>query len=172
MLTDARHAWLGYLAVSFVVVPVLFVARHRRSPFVVRIPPADRYGWIEVIYAGTLIGYTCWLLVSPPAAPSEPLAGWLLSILGTLLIVCSVVGMGPHWRIGQDPEDTRVERVTAGLYGLIAHPIYAGMILVAGGVCLLDDGVARSVLLLSTTSLYTLVQSSAEAAHWSGRAAR
>ncbi|MEM9372862.1 MAG: methyltransferase [Planctomycetota bacterium] len=170
-MTDARHAWLGYLILSFVLIPLLFVLRHRRSPFVVRIPPADRYGWIEAIYACTLIGYTAWLLVLPPAAPAHAIAGWMMFVAGALLVTCAVLAMGPSWRIGQDPDDTGVEQITSGLYGSIAHPIYAGMILVAAGVSLLDDRMPRSVLLLALTALYTLIQSAAENARWSGRAA-
>ncbi|MEM1071921.1 MAG: methyltransferase [Planctomycetota bacterium] len=171
MPIDARHVWIGYLLIGFVAVPIVFVIRYRRSPFVARVPPSDTYGWIEALYAVSLSVYTAWLLALPPALPVAPVAGFALAILGLAVVLTGSIQLGPHWRIGQDRSDLSTERVTGGLYRVLPHPIYAGLILVGAGVALLDDSLPRAALMMAGTGLYTLVQSGEEAKHWAVRAA-
>ncbi|MEO0512585.1 MAG: methyltransferase [Planctomycetota bacterium] len=166
MQTDARHAWLAYLVVAFVVTPAVFAIRYRRSPFVVAWPPADRYAWIEIAYAGALAAYTVWLLLAPPIEPVMPLAGTAVALAGLLVVTAAVATLGPNWRVGQDTADPSVEFVARGVYRLLSHPIYAGLLLVGVGLALLDDLLTRAVWYLATTSLYALVQSDAEARRW------
>ena len=129
-------------------------------------PPADRYSWIELVYAVLLVVYTAWLFARPPNAPAALFIGVAVVVTGTLFVLLGVRGLGPNWRVGQDRRDPHATFVQSGIYGILSHPIYIGLLMVGAGISLLDDSVLRTTLLLGSTGLYVLVQSDSESDHW------
>lgn len=67
-----------------------------------------------------------------------PLTGWsgiALVTLGILFSLSAVSAMGKSWRMGIDREAPGA-LVTTGLFRLVRHPIYSGMLLVTLGMVL------------------------------------
>ena len=60
--------------------------------------------------------------------------GVILGILGMLVVIVAQAQMGASWRIGIDDEPT--ELCTKGLYGVVRHPIYTGIVICLLGVLL------------------------------------
>ena len=61
-------------------------------------------------------------------------AGWLLTLLGLGLTLLGQLGLGESWRVGIDDRPT--ELVTGGIYHVIRNPIFAGAIVMIGGLAL------------------------------------
>ena len=98
--------------------------------------------WHGAWLGGSVTGFAIWIALyslvgpdgmgvwSPPAAVGW--VGWILAVLGLLLVVMGQTHLGPSWRIGIDDRCTTL--VTGGVYRLIRNPIFAGMLLMFGGV--------------------------------------
>lgn len=68
------------------------------------------------------------------AAPM--LLGWVLGVLGLLLMLAAQLDMGASFRVGQDDQSVPPQLVTTGLHGLSRHPVYVGSFLYLAGLTL------------------------------------
>lgn len=68
-----------------------------------------------------------------PAAVAGALAGCLLALAGAALVARSRVALGPAWSLVPRADQGLV---TTGPYGIVRHPIYLGLTLVAAGAAL------------------------------------
>lgn len=167
----ARWVWTGYLAVAFIVLPLVFVARYGFSPIVVgRL--RDRYGGVEWAYGASVAGYTFWLWLGRPArawGEATEMIGLAVALASAGLVVAGSLSMGRSWRIGQAEDDPRVTLVRGVLQRTLGHPIYVGLCGLALGMALLDSHL-RSGVFLAVTLVYCWVQGRAEGRRWgSGR---
>ena len=166
----ATTIWIAYLLINFVLIPLLFLMRHRRWPLVVPIVPRHRYDLLEHGYGWLVTWFTIALLCEPPTTVDATImaraAGGGLVLVGSAIIAAAVLTLGPNWRIGQDTSDALCAYVTAGIYRYVSHPIYWGMMLVALGQTLLMSGDWRAIVLLAGTALYVVIQGRAELRRW------
>lgn len=167
-MTTAAQVWFGYLALMFILMPVIFWMRFGKWPFAVVLSRFSGYSVFEVLYAAALGVYSWWLVTGVAPDGNNSTAGTVVVGLGALWIVWAILTMGRSWRIGQDERDPDVEYIRGGPFTLMPHPIYTGMFAVGVGMLLLDTGtIARPIFLLVTTLLYTLIQSFSEKRRWS-----
>ncbi|MGB1258241.1 MAG: methyltransferase family protein [Thiolinea sp.] len=89
---------------------------------------------------GQTLGY---LQASFEPGNFQLLAGYLLYIVGLVLVLVAQYQMGSAWRIGVDPTEP-TDLITRGLFQYIRNPIYTGLFI--GGIGLLL--ISPSVILL------------------------
>lgn len=181
----AATLWLLYAIPAYVLGPIVFRLRYGFSPVKERFPPRTRYQWVDFGLGVALTLYSIWIALpalwpsAPWAAtlqPDEPAhnlltnAGVALWAAGCLLRIWTVTTLGPNWRIGQDDRDDRAQFVATGPYRFLKHPINAGLILVAAGLCGVTALETGSVLLLAGAVAYYLEQGRAEERFWADRA--
>ena len=164
----AKVMWLAYLLVFFALLPALFAWRYAKWPIVMRTPPADRNGWVELIY-GVCVALAIVLLVALPVAPLHLGADAIVFALGVLLVLWAMLDMGPNWRIGQDAGDTTTRRVRTPLFRALRHPIYVGLVILAIGLVLMGGANPGALVLLVSTLAYVVVQGRAESVYWNAR---
>ena len=70
-------------------------------------------------------------------SPALRAAGICLYVAGFVTTIIAQSQMGASWRIGVDPAE-RTDLVTTGIFQLVRNPIFSAMLLVAGGLALLD----------------------------------
>ena len=82
-----------------------------------------------------------------PAAVSLPLraAGLVIAAVGGGLGLAGLLGLGRNLSVLPHPKDD-AELVQGGVYGLVRHPIYAGLIIGALGWALLTNSLAALAL--------------------------
>ena len=87
--------------------------------------------------------------------------GTSLYVAGFVTTIIAQSQMGVSWRIGVDPAE-RTDLVTTGIFQFVRNPIFAAMLLVAGGLALLDPTpvaiVAVTCLLLASQIQVRLVE--------------
>lgn len=162
----ARVTWFSYLVFAFGVMPLIFYVRFGRSPVVFSARLRDHYYVFEYLYALLIVAFTAALLASPSVPVSGAWIGFALLLLGMTLQSWSVLALGLHWRIGQDPSDASCRFVRAGPYRLLGHPIYLSMVVVAVGQALIMGWDWRSVSLVLGNLVYGFVQGRAESRRW------
>lgn len=80
-------------------------------------------------------------------------AGWCMVAAGFVVVVLAQTQMGIAWRLGIDAEPTAL--VTRGLFAIVRNPIYAGVMLILGGLLLVSPAwvliaiIAPAVLLIN-----------------------
>ncbi|MGW4099765.1 methyltransferase family protein [Mycobacterium sp. NPDC004974] len=62
--------------------------------------------------------------------------GTLLAVAGIAFTVYAQLDMGDSWRIGVDPSETTT-LVRTGVFGTVRNPIFAAMLVFAGGITLM-----------------------------------
>lgn len=114
-------------------------------------PVARGDGWVvaqALLLAGVLVagltgpawdGVTLWLAIP---------AGAILLALGALLALVGLRGLGSSLTPFPRPR-RRGELVAHGIYGMVRHPIYGGLMLAAPGWALLTASVAALALALA-----------------------
>jgi protein-S-isoprenylcysteine O-methyltransferase Ste14 len=165
--------WLVYAVPAYVLWTLVFRVRYGFSPVAERFPPRNMYQWMDTLLFVTLLGYSAWLVLGPRPDPARALsvpAGFAVWALGVGLRWWAISTLGKHWRIGQDEKDQRAAFVATGPYRLIRHPINAALILVAGGMLLMNGPEARTLVLLGVSVIYYAVQGRAEDRRWRGKA--
>ncbi len=165
----ARIVWLTYGICALGIAPVLFRLSYGRWPFVRSFPPRDRHALVNLLYSCVLAIYTLSLLVRSEPQALSVLAGLSVMALAGCLQAWAVVTMGPNWRMGQDPGDDTVHRVTGGPYRLLRNPIYWGLVGVALSQVLLAGVDAGTVLLVTASVVYAGVQGHNESQFWQHR---
>src|SRR5439155_892973 len=93
--------------------------------------------------------------ISPLDDVAGHVAGVVIGLGGAALVFLAQVQMGASWRIGLDPEE-RTDLVTAGLFGVVRNPIYAGMLATIVGIALLVPNVVALVRSDAWTGLLLL----------------
>ncbi|MBC8044227.1 MAG: hypothetical protein IAF08_12385 [Rhizobacter sp.] len=63
--------------------------------------------------------------------------GILFSITGLIVIAVAIPQMGEAWRIGIDEQQPQLAFVKTGLFAVLPHPIYSGVMLIATGFFLM-----------------------------------
>jgi protein-S-isoprenylcysteine O-methyltransferase Ste14 len=145
----AVAAWLAYLGLHLVLVPGWFAWSYRRSSYVVRWLPRNRYDLGESAYGLLVIGYTLAVMFGPAAEPRWIVLPLACLVGGSGLILWAVATLGRHWRIGQDERDPACSYVLDGPYRLVRHPVYGGMTISALGQMLLTNADIRGLTLLA-----------------------
>ncbi len=170
VMTLPAITWLMYAVPAYVLYTVVFRVRYGKSAVAERFPPRNLYGWIDFALGACLIGYSVWIVFG--AAGADPVSVWAglcFWSMGCLLRVWAVWTLGPHWRIGQDEQDTTTEYVRTGPYKWMDHPINSALVLVAMGQALITGLDARAMFLLAFSVVYLLVQAGAERRHWAAK---
>jgi len=163
----ARIVWLIYLALGFVIVPLLFRARHGRWPFAYAFPPRDLYTVVDVLYGLTLIVYTVWLWLPPAPEPVSLAAGLSIVALGYALQLWAIAVMGEAFCFGQRRDEMgEVPRVHKPPFTPLRHPIYISLMVIAVGMAFLTGFDARSILLVLASCIYFGIQGRAESLYW------
>ena len=164
--------WLIYAVPAYVLWPVAFRLRYKRTAIAEAFPPRNLYDWFDFALGLSLLSYSAWIVLGPrpdrAAAVSLP-GGIAVWASGCLLRIWAVYTLGPHWRIGQDEKDTTTVHVKTGPYRIMDHPINTGLILVAIGQALMVGLEARTIFLLTIALVYFLAQAGAEKRYWSRR---
>lgn len=83
--------------------------------------------------------------------------GVIFSMTGFVLIAVAIPQMGEAWRVGIDVGQPQTSRITAGLFAVLPHPIYNGVMLIATGFFLMLPN-ALSLALWLTSVFGTAVQ--------------
>ncbi len=139
--------WLLLFAVTALLLPVL---RVRRATGVLALTALRSEDTVERLMGGLLFvclaglavwgGLYAWLGPGPLRVWALPaachVAGWLLAVAGSGLMVAAQVQMGAAWRIGID--DAPTELVTSGLFRWVRNPIYTGMLVAVVGLLLVS----------------------------------
>jgi protein-S-isoprenylcysteine O-methyltransferase Ste14 len=134
------------LGVFFVVALVFPMVRHQRRTGQTALMLAGSREWKTVagFLAAVVVGggWTLAYLVGGPAAVGvkpptalQGLAGTIVGIAGTGIVVTAQAQMGLSWRIGIDDRPT--ELVATGLYRHVRNPIYSGLCLLLAGIVVL-----------------------------------
>lgn len=100
-----------------------------RAPVVANLAAFGLFLLSFLISFGSPAGSTALLLA---------LSGSLLALMGAALVVSSRAELGPAWSF-VPKADQRTGLITAGPYGLVRHPIYLGLALLAIGEALAFD---------------------------------
>ena len=166
----ARIVWLTYGICALGIAPGLFRMIYGRWPFVRAFPPHDRHAFVDLLYSLVLLIYTIMLFIGSEPQPLSLVAGLSTMALAGCLQAWAVVTMGPNWRMGQDAGDDTVRRVTGGPYRLLRNPIYWGLAGVALAQVLLAGVDAGTVLLVTASIVYAVVQGHHENQCWPNRA--
>jgi protein-S-isoprenylcysteine O-methyltransferase Ste14 len=135
----AATVWAYWACVGAMIVRV-----RRRTRKLSGILPSQRLEqlmwivWVPLVAAWMLLPYLAAGSSSPPwqlpaLARDMPmlLLRWVAAVMGVACLGLSIhcwLRMGRNWRMAVAP-DQQTELVTAGLYGLVRHPIYALSIL-------------------------------------------
>ena len=144
MSTLALILWSIYVAVALVLRVMLQWRAVRRTGWVVAKNAPGSKAWALAMF---VTGASLICLASPALAVLWPGAAlwrvwWLPAQVGfgvsvyTLGLVVTFVAqlqMGDAWRIGVDPTE-RTRLIVHGLFRGVRNPIYAGMLLSAGGL--------------------------------------
>ena len=168
-MSIAVAAWYGYLIVHFALAPGWFGWRYRRLPYVLKWWPRNGYDFIESAYGLLVIGYTFAVSIGHFTEPHWIILPLICIVVGSGLILWSVVTLGRNWRIGQDASDNSCIHVTNGPYRFLRHPIYCGMTISALGQTLLSNCDLSGMILAGGTVAYVFFQSRAESRRWSNR---
>ena len=98
-----------------------------------------------------------------------------LRVFGTSLVLIGSMGCGRGNGPVVTPRERRIEaqirplRVSHGPFGIMRHPIYAGLIIIAVGQGLLTGFDWRAFLLIVASGTYAAGQGRAEARDWKRR---
>jgi protein-S-isoprenylcysteine O-methyltransferase Ste14 len=151
---------LGLLLLYFALTLALPVAvRWRRSRSTGLRVARKRAGALErTAGALELLALGCGIAAAIAADDLTPLAsldvgaadvaGAIVFLGAVALIMLSQATMGESWRIGVDP-DERTALVTSGVFRLVRHPIYTGLVILLIGLGLVVPNVLAAVALVS-----------------------
>ncbi len=107
-------------------------------------------GWVLLQLILFLLIAAAPLMVKPyPSRPWLRVLGAAVLLAGAGLAMLGLRALGPSVSVFPKPADNG-QLVTTGLYGIVRHPIYAGLIIGAIGWALLTDtllGLALAILL-------------------------
>lgn len=163
--------WFAYVICAFIVMPGLFRLRFGRWPFVVPVRWTG-YTCIEAAFAIACLAYTIALLGGADPSPLSVPAGVALLLAAMTLQAWAVAAMGPHWRIGFDPQRDRCSLVRRGPFPHLRHPIYWSLFGVALSQVFLIGVNWQTILMLLPTSAYFVIQGNAENQYWYGSGER
>jgi len=87
--------------------------------------------WVNLIAQGAAMA-----VIALIGADSWPwgIATWIFVGLGTAVAAAALPSLGRSFRVLATPNSCGLK--TGGLYGLVRHPMYLGLILVGFGICL------------------------------------
>lgn len=129
------HVVLGHLGSS-----ALYWLRFKKSPLALYRPESSPSAHRRITRLVSLasLAWAAALIAtafSPGLRASEPgralfpipaLVGWVVAVLGLLLMVVAQASMGDVFRIGQDESDPPGELQRRGLHAISRNPIYVG----------------------------------------------
>lgn len=124
-------------------------------------------GWAFVVVQALLLG----LLIVMPDAGHWPVPGWLsaaaaaIVAVGVAVVAVAAIGLGSALTPTPVPR-SGAELTTAGLYRLVRHPIYTGVLLIVAGITL-HSANAITVLVAAATWGFFVVKSRFEERHLS-----
>lgn len=100
--------------------------------------------------------HTAWF-VSPNALIPLAILGDLLSVLGVAIAIIARHTLADNWSSQPDIKKGH-ELVTTGIYSLIRHPIYTGMLMMSiGVVCTLQSVVSLIILAIALTVIFSRI---------------
>jgi len=163
----AQIAWVAYLALGFLITPLVFRARFSKWPFAYAFPPRDAYTLVDILYAVALGAYTVLLFLPPAPNPVSLTAGVAIVALGYALQAWAVAAMGTSFRFGQRRDEMgEIPHVTRPPFTPLRHPIYISLMVISVGMLLLTGVDARAMLLIIASAIYFGIQGRAEALVW------
>ncbi len=168
-MSTAQITWLLWLFISYLVTPVIFIARHRHSPYAYHLRRWNTVQTLDMCLAGAIALYSTGLFVSPPRNPISTTLGITLHICGLCGTLWAISHLGPHWRLGHDDNDASTTIVTTGPYRLVNHPIYLCMGLSFVAQTILDGAHWSAIALVVVLIVFWIIQGRAERARWSHR---
>jgi protein-S-isoprenylcysteine O-methyltransferase Ste14 len=98
------------------------------------------------------------LLVLLPSGAHWRVPGWLVALAaaaglgGLVVIALAAAALGPGLTPSPLP-NARAQLKTDGVYGLVRHPIYSGLLLVAGAVAAVSGSVVRLAIVAALVVL-------------------
>ena len=127
-----------------------------------RSPRTTVAGWIYVSIQALILV----VLIVIPSADHWPVPGWLTAIasavgaIGVAVVVIAAAGLGKALTPTPVPRSDAA-LTTTGLYGLVRHPIYTGVLLIVIGVTVRSGNVI-TVFVAAATWVFFVVKSQFE----------
>lgn len=90
-----------------------------------------------------------------PVPPAVRVIGTVVVLVGLVVLAVAALGLGRGLTASPLPS-ARAELRTNGLYALVRHPVYAGLLLAAAGVVMRSGSVVRLVVALALAILIVL----------------
>lgn len=179
----ALITWTFYAGGLYVLWSAGFRIAYGRWPMAYSFPPRDRYTWIDMGLSAAMWGYFAWCVwhnwhdVRTVATGGRVLVstnvfdlyGLLLIAIGSALRIWTLISLGPNWRMGQDPSDSKHEFVKSGPYRFLKHPINTALLYVSLGQLILTNMSGAALALVVVAFAYHILQGRAEIAFWKAR---
>ncbi len=114
-------------------------------------------GWLFVAVQILLLGGVLFLPGSDDWNNSGALEliSWFLRVAGLIILVAGVFGLGASLTPTPVPVDTG-ELKTGGLYGLMRHPIYTGVILIVAASAITSGSFVRAFIAILTVVFFNI----------------
>ena len=114
-----------------------------------------RIGWIFVAVQAVLLAAIVFL----PGRSDWTVPDWLeviallMILVGVAGVAVAALGLGPALTANPVPTE-RAELVTTGLYGLVRHPIYSGVLAAVIGVAIRSGSLVVAALAVATVGFF------------------